>query len=38
MKNGASSIWEGNLGLNDGNDVNDHLPKAIRRLLTPMEL
>jgi hypothetical protein len=37
-ENGASSIWEGNLGLHDVNDVNDHLPEGIRRLFTPTEL
>lgn len=37
-ENGASSIWEGNLGLHDMNDVNDHLPEGIRRLFTPSEL
>jgi hypothetical protein len=37
-ENGALSIWEGNLGLHDVNDVNDNLPEAIRRLLTPMDL
>ena len=37
-ENGVASIWEGNLGLHDINDVMEHLPVPMRRLLSPTAL
>ncbi len=34
----VASMWEGNLGLHDASDVQDHLPVPLQRMLSPTGL
>ena len=35
---GVASMWQGNLGLHDASDVQDHLPVPLQRMLSPTGL